>query len=263
MNVMKLLTYPDKIVECAKLAFLCKRLGIEVTNNIKDNFDIAIYWNWNPNQLPDQELIEISNRIKVINIKCTNVLKGFVDKAWGLASGYSITIDPRNSRRYVKKSQLQWKSHTGEIHDGRVCDKPQKPDNKYVYQKLINNTIKNKSGELYQVLRVLIFNENIPYIFINDQTLRFKPHKAKTFVKVIYDKIEYISHEEIKTILKFCKITGVEYAEIDFLRDNKSGLLYAIDINNICGNAFHRLPDSLSEKLKIIEAETFKKEFLS
>lgn len=263
----RLLTYPDKItiVTQSKLQNVCDKLGIEVTNDINSNFDLAIYWNKNPDQLPDQKLIEVSKRIKVINIGCTCVLKGFVDKAWELASGYSITINPMNPSEeyYVRKSQLQWMSHTGEVHDGRVFREPQQPDNKYVYQKLIDTEINTKDGILYRALRVPVFGKNIPCLYVKDHAHRFKGGVGQDFVKIIYDKTKYISQEEIDIILKFCEITGVDYAEIDLLRDNESKLLYAVDINNGAGDGISNMVSKkVAEKLKTILAETFKKEFL-
>ena len=82
MDNIKLLVYPDRVVQGSKLKNLCELLNIKITFDIEDDFDLGIYWNLNPDQLPDQKLIAVSNSKKVINIKCVCVLKGFVDKAW-------------------------------------------------------------------------------------------------------------------------------------------------------------------------------------
>ena len=267
MGDIKLLVYPGRVVRGSKLKFLCELLNIKITFDIEDDFDLGIYWNLNPNQLPDQRLIAVSNSKKVINIKCVCVLKGFVDKTWESVSGYSITVDPANPPdKYVRKSQLQYISHTGEAHDGRVFDKPQSPDNGYVYQKLIDNRIRIENHDLYQTLRIPVFNQSIPCLYAKIHTHRFKS-RAKynkwSYNFVTYDIKEYLSSEEIKTILEFCRIAGVEYAELDILRDNKSGLIYVIDINNLAGGGiFRKFPPPESEEVQRVLAETFKKEFV-
>lgn len=259
---MRILVYPDKIVPSAKFWYLCERLGIEITRNIDSDFDMGLFWSKKSDSFPDEKLIKVSLKKKIINIKLNCVLKSYIDKAWEEASGYSITIDPMDPPDfYVRKSQLQFRSHTGEVHDGRIFTNPQEPDERYVYQKLIGNIIQIKNEVFYRVLRVPVFKENIPCLYIKDQPHRFKKSAGDIIINVV-NVLKYIGKDEIKVILKFCKILGVEYAELDLLRD-RDGKLYGIDVNNLVGDGvFLKLSETGSIKLQEILAKTFKKEFL-
>ena len=253
-----ILAYPDKVSNGAKLWHVCEHFGIQITNNPQTVFDYAIYWCNKTNSMPDWIISQIAQKMNVININCVNVLKSRVDKIWEKSCGYSITINPEKYQyEYVRKSQLQYRSHTGEVHDGIICDSPQKPDKKFVYQRLIDTSV---DGGRFRTLRLPIFKKNIPCIIVKDSKDRFK--EAHSVVEVEYDIFNYIDGVELYNIRKFCRKIGLDYGELDILRDNETERIYVVDVNNIAGDGiFGKLYEGVDE-LKTTLAETFKKEFL-
>jgi len=256
-----ILVYPHKITNGAKLWHVCKELNIKIINNPKDDFDYAIYWNNQTISSPDKIIKNIAQKMRVINIGCFNVLKSNVDKIWQQVSGYNIKINPAKfNYKYVRKSQLQYRSHTGEKHDGIIFDFKQKRDPKYVYQRLIDTSLGSKKFRRYRTLRLPIFNDNIPCLIIKESIDRFK--EVKTRISIC-DPLDYFSFNELLLIRKFRKKFGVDYGELDILRDKNTNRIYVIDVNNLAGDGmFGKLPFEEITKLKILFAQTFKKEFL-
>ena len=256
---MKLLAYPYVVTKGAKLWHACNKLGVEITNDPNSDFKYAIYWNIKSNSTPDQVISEISHRMKVINIKCGNVLKYRVDEIWNEISGYTIKINPAKFKyKYVRKSQLQYCSHTGEKHDGVICNFNQKRDPRYVYQRLIDTSLPDGR---YRTLRLPIFGDSIPCVIVKDSKDRFK--ESHSVVDICYDIFGWFSVEERKWIKKFRKGIGLDYGELDILRDKNTEKIYVIDVNNCAGDGiFGKLPIKESADLETLFAQTFKKEFL-
>ena len=247
---MKLLTYPDLAKDGSKLWHICQELGIEIVNDIDGEWDKAIYWNIKEFAVPN-----------VINIRCTNIYKDAVDAAWYKASGYSITIDPRNyGSDYVRKSKNQYISHTGERHDGRVFTESRQPEPNYVYQKYINTKTEGEMNQRYVTVRVPIFGKHIPCLYIKGSRDPFKETRTKNMIIPHEDIGEWISKKELGWLFKFCEIMGVDFAEIDMLRDVDTREIYAIDVNNIAGDGMYgKLQPEEVKRVKKMFAESFRR----
>jgi hypothetical protein len=190
----------------------------------------------------------------VINIGCTNVLKGLVDRAWQSASGYTITINPKTFKyKYVRKSRLQYRNHLGIKHDGKIFETRQEKDINYVYQRYINT--KNKEGK-FRTIRVPIFGDHIPCLVLKHSNDPFKEVRCK--VEIVENIGEYITEQELGWLKIFNQIMGVDFAEIDMVRDINTKLIYAIDVNNIAGDGIYgKLKPSDVIRVKKMFAESF------
>ena len=250
--LMKLLTYPHIAKKGSKLWQICQDLGIEITNDI-NNFDKAIYWNTNPKSIPDARI----SKVRAINIRCTNVLKNFVDSTWQRVCGYTITVNPKNCPyKYVQKSIYQYRSHTGEKHDGKIFHKNRNPDKNYVYQKYVQTKTKDR----YVTIRVPVFNNHIPCLFLKKSFHRFKESRMR--IEIIWpDKIkDYIKPKELKWLRRFNQLAGVDFAEIDMIRDVNTGKIYVIDINNLAGDGiYNKLSKEDTLKVRQIFASYFRR----
>ena len=126
-------------------------------------------------------------------------------------------------------------------HDGKIVKMPLEPDPAYLYQKLIDNRI---SIDTICDIRLPIFLGEIPLVFLKSRsiegTFEYADSKVLNYWVDIVEK--YLSQEEISLVKEFCDIIGLDIGEIDTLRDNSTGKLYIIDVNNIPGgNVFVRI----------------------
>jgi len=257
-----ILFYPDPMMKGMLWWYVCNELGLNMINtqNINQSFDLAVYWKIARGRLtiPDEKILSLSKEMRVINIDCTSVLKGLVDKTWGDVSGNSITINPQEyNGEYVRKSQLNWKSHTGEVHDGKVFNTPMKVDPNYVYQKFIQN----HTDHGYLIYRMTMVNKKPAVLLVKHCKLMFKGGFVKT--ELFHDEKmrAFFTEDELKHINLFNIKMGIDFASVDFLRDKNTGILYAIDVNEKAAmDAALVLPDKGKGFLRIL-AQHFKNEF--
>ena len=96
-----------------------------------------------------------------------------------------------------------------------------------VYQKLINNC---HNDEFVFDMRVPVFKKTIPFVH-----LKYKPINDR-FSLSIKGTLEEVNNvltpEEVKNILHFCENIGLDYGELDILRNKSDGKIYIVDVNN-------------------------------
>jgi len=245
---MKLLTYPYLARKGSKLWQICQDLDIGITQDINSDFDRAIYWNIKTVSTPDKRISGIPD---VINIRCTDVSKNKVDAAWGMVSGYSISVSPETySHKYIRKSKLQY------THDGRIFTEPQKRQPGYVYQKCIQTKVDDR----YVTIRVPVFRNKIPCIFLKKSFFRFIEGRMRIDIIWPGHFKDHISRKELIWLDKFNEIMGVDFAEIDMIRDVNTGKIYAIDVNNIAGDGIYgKLSQEDTLKIKEVFASYFRR----
>ncbi len=204
-----------------------RSLKYNMTNNPRRNHHLTIYWDYDTYRKPDKEILELAKQESVINFNCRDISKSYVEKKFHEVFGYSYSVDSTNyTLPYVKKSERN------ASHDGIILKKPVKPEKGFVYQKLINNSYNN---ELVVDIRVTIINYKIPLAFLKykAKSSRFR-HFSKSNKKSVevhpIDKT--LSTNEIKKTIDFCKALGLEYGELDILRDINNNRIYIIDANN-------------------------------
>ena len=79
-------------------------------------------------------------------------------------------------------------------------------------------------------MRVPIFGSILPLVYHKTRSLeaRFLTfHSAK-----LRETDDVLSKDEQAKILQFCRAIGLDYGELDVLRDNGDGRIYVVDANN-------------------------------
>lgn len=232
----KIFFYPQKPNPRSVIYEIINILGLSITKRRKDNFQIAINWEDITFRKEYNFLEKINEEKLVINIKCKNISKKNVDKIFKETFGYSILINPsKNNGLCLVKNDLNAK------HDGKIEETPIKEINhNYVYQRIINNT--NEKGDFYDI-RVPIFQDYIPFVFVKTKANKTR-FKDKYISATIHKTEEIFTTYEIKKINEFCLQIGMDYGELDILRDKENKRIYIIDANNTPWGP----PSELSEK---------------
>ncbi|MDP4020617.1 MAG: lipopolysaccharide biosynthesis protein, partial [Candidatus Adlerbacteria bacterium] len=216
-----ILCYPEKPRPFHTIYQTLHNLGYKITNNLADRYDAAIHFEDATFSRIVPALEEISKTVHVINGTCGDISKKHVDKVFTEVFGYSSLIDPTTYQdKYVRKSNLNT------THDGKILEVPTTPEEGYIYQKLINS--KDENG-VFKEMRLAIVGSSIVHIFY-----RYRPeHNRFTQILKVEGVMpgEALSKEERGKILLFCNKFGLEYGELDVLRD-ADGRLYILDANN-------------------------------
>ena len=157
-----------------------------------------------------------------VNRRCLDISKGRVDSTWAETAGHSITVDPlTTSGPIVVKPELNGK------HAGRVIEGPierREPD--MVYQRLVDS--RTDDGRILQ-LRLVIIGSRLIFTYA-----KWRPYPSwfkGTELTLPRTSAEFFSAAEQELLLRFCAAIGIEYGELDVLRDRDSGLLYVVDAN--------------------------------
>lgn len=234
---------------------ICRILGIRMTNNINDTFHLAIDWQDRTYKQGDSVFAKIGHNFTILNAKCCNIDKKNIDSVFKQVFGYSIMIDPlRFQGCCIEKSNLNGR------HDGTIIRCPTTTiDEECVYQKIINNQI---DDELVEDIRVPVFRDLIPFVYLKYRGINDRFSNTNT--KAIVCKVEDIlSREETNKIKTFCRNIGLDYGELDVLRNRDDGLVYVVDVNNTPFGPPNHLPKKDKVKALRLLAETFQSVFIN
>ena len=259
-NIKTALFYPHYPSKRAVLYKIFGILDYNRTNNPGTHYDVVINWQDATFRKHDAVLEKIAGEQRIINYYCTDISKKNVDRIHQDVFGYATSVNPITYKgKCVKKSDYNAQ------HDGVIIDTPVKeaPEG-FIYQKIINNKFDNT---IVEDIRTPVFDDEIPLVY-----LKYKPvdkrfgsfltghHAVKeTSVKKPED---IFSSKELQQIKAFTKGIGMDYGELDILRDRDDGKIYIIDVNNTPTGPSH-LSTSTKNEVLLKLAKSFRKAFLN
>jgi hypothetical protein len=228
------LFYPDKPKSFFVIYKILQFLGYHITADPSKRFDIAVNWqnslDGNPFLPIEPALSELAHTrptAEFLNMQCNDVSKKRVSTVFEKTFGYALTVDPQT---YSGKCVM--KLNGNGLHVGHIIDCPSAlQENDFVYQKLIHNELDNG---LVEDVRVPIFRNQIPFVYLKYRPVdeRLVDRKHTNTRAVIAEVSDVLSAEELEKIMEFCRTIGLDYGEIDILRDRDERRIYIVDVNN-------------------------------
>ena len=216
-----ILCYPEKPESLHSLYAICHSLGLIVTNNPREKAAAVMHFEDVTLREHNPVLAEIAKHRHVINARCNDIGKEHVEKIFQKVFGYGMKVDPRTHVGACVR-----KSNDNAVHDGVVVACPTEPEKEYLYQKLVNN----QEDDMVVDIRLSIFNDKIPLAYLRYKKLDDRFDNTIRSVRVPVESI--ITEDEARKVIRFCKEFGLEYGELDTLRDKDDGKLYIVDANN-------------------------------
>lgn len=242
---MKVLFYPGDHRENErhskpKQIVLTQMLGHEIVENIEDEYDVRFHL--------DFHTIHSNPGYFAVNAYCNDVSKATVDCLWKEVFGYGAEIDPLTyfGPFVVRKNVAQG------MHDGRILMHPTKPMPGMFYTKLVDNKI---GKDLFRDIRPIIVGNKVIAVIIKEKTSvnRFSQRINYVSKHVTSEISRWLSKDEQRKVNEFCTNMGLDYGEIDCLRD-KDEKLYCVDVNNIPGSRQgFMIPEVLKEFDKLLQ----------
>jgi hypothetical protein len=155
-----------------------------------------------------------------LNGRCVDISKSFVADAFARVFGYDLAVDPA-----THVGPMVEKGEGNAAHDGRVVEGPIIRQPGRVYQKLIDTT---DNGDVVD-LRVGVIGEEIPYVYIKrrPELIRFS---NTTHSVVVRDVDAVFDSSEQLNLTRFAWEVGLDFGELDVLRDKASGRIYVVDV---------------------------------
>ncbi len=248
-----IVVYPDYPSKKTTIYKICRKLRYRVTNK-RIKRAKHVMWFHDTTHGTSEVLVQSFPNHTVINRRCTDISKKYVDKIHEQVFGYSTIIDPRtHSGTAVVKSDIN------ALHDGEIVRCPiADPIEKAVYQILINN--ESTAGE-YLDYRVPIIVGNIPFVYskFKRSDVRFTNDVHRS---LLHAPLEIFSQNELSLIATMATHMGAEFCEFDVLRDRDSGRIYVIDVNKTPYGPPKGLPSTDANRALQMLSETFRKSFI-
>lgn len=209
--------YPMLPDGTARVSTILARLGLRIgTDERPDSPTIA----WDTGTWFDERA---QRRLPpgAINAGCMDISKGHVDRTWASVAGYSVEVDP-----LTFEGPLVVKSEINGRHDGRLAKGPlatRLPG--FVYERFVDAV----EGDNLVDLRTAIVGAHIPVLWRRFHSRRrwFDPANGSPLA----DPAQEFSALELNQLLRFATLIGLEYGELDVLRDKGSGRIYVLDAN--------------------------------
>ena len=210
-------TFPMRLEPTAALAHVAVRLGWRVVHGADVPADLTVAWDrgtWlaqrHASRLPPD----------AINVGCVDISKSTVDRLWAEVSGYSITVDPLTTH-----GPLVVKPEVNAVRGGRVVDGPlRKRQPGFVYQRLVNS----RSGDRVLATRAVLIGGRLVHAY---EKWRWYPGWFSHDEKSRPAPVSIYTPQEQAQLQSFAERIGLDYGELDVLRENDSGRIYVVDAN--------------------------------
>ena len=209
--------YPMRPEPNASISYVMRRLGARVSFEPSDDA-LNVAWDtgtWFSKTAADRL------RAETLNGACLDISKTTVDRAWSDVAGYSIAVDPLTT-----SGPIVVKPDENGRRGGRVVEGPlsaREPGT--VYQRLVDTRV----GDRVLQIRPVILSGRIVLVYE-----KWRPHPQwfkgpeLTIPKTIAD---FFTDEEAKQLLRFAASIGLDYGELDVVRDAGDGRIYVVDAN--------------------------------
>ena len=219
-----ILTLPHKPEPDSVLYKICHELGFRITDRPGARADLAVNWEDCTVRRRVDALEELSLKQPVLNLRCRDISKRKVEAVHQAVLGYGLAVNPLEFDGPCVK-----KSNDNAAHDGRIIQCPvEHVDEQAVYQRVVNNS---RDGQFVEDIRVPVFGDATPFCYrkVRPVGLRFSNENSSAQVCEVS---EVLSANELSLLMQFCREMGLDYGEVDVLRDVDDGRIYIIDVNN-------------------------------
>jgi len=196
----------------------------------------------------------VAPRDGLLNQACTDISKQHIEQVFERVFGYPLAIDP-----LTYQGPAVCKSDENGTHDGCIVECPiQKRELGVVYEVLIDNSI---SEAAVQDVRVVVVGNDIPIAYLKSNW-KEKRFANWTFEVKLANASDVLTSEEQALVIEFARAIGLDFGELDTLRDRKTGRIYIVDAAKTAFGPPGRL--GFLSKIRAVKtvAHAFKEEFL-
>ena len=252
-KVKTILLYPQYPGRKAVINKMAKSLGYNITNNPQKNHQLVVYWQDSTYREPDSVIQSLAQKELAVNLRCTNISKSKVDDVFEDVFGYSSIVNPTTfSGLMVKKSEIN------ASHDGVIVQGPLTPEVGYIYQKVINN---EHDKQFVVDMRIPVINGRMIWGYLKYKSISSRfANFSKNILSIKEPEVLPINNlltaKEMELITSFCQRIGLDYGELDVLRDNDDKKIYMIEVNNTPTGP------TVNKKLKKVCVKLFEAEFI-
>ena len=156
-----------------------------------------------------------------VNARCLDISKTTVDRIWSEVAGYSIAVDPLTTHGPIVIKPEENGTRGGRVADGPLLAR----ERGMVYQRLVDTRV----GERVLQIRPVVLRGRIILVY---QKWRPYPQWFKgPELTLPRTTVDFFSDAEASLVLRFADAIGLDYGELDIVRDGERGPIYVVDAN--------------------------------
>ncbi|MDN5938139.1 MAG: hypothetical protein L0H83_05700 [Salinisphaera sp.] len=222
-RVRSVLFYPEFPLFKTQINRYLLGTRFNISNNPKLPFDLVVAWQDTTHRPPDPLLQRLARTHTVINLRCNDISKRAVEAASREVFGYGLFVDPlRHHGPCVRKHDDNGRHDQTAIVQCPVSE----VDPACVYQRLVDA----RHDEQHVCdMRIQVCGDVIATVL-----LRIRPRATPFSGDVLLHNCsatQLLGQEEIGRIQVLARRMGLDYGEIDAIRDDRDGRLYVVDVN--------------------------------
>jgi hypothetical protein len=210
--------FPMRPEPNASISYVARRLGARISHELNGDAALNIAWDtgtW--------FAAHWAHRIRpnTLNGQCLDISKSKVDRVWSEVAGYSIAVDPLTT-----DGEMVIKPDENGRRGGRVVMGPlnARADGR-VYQKLVDTRV----GDRVLQIRPVILRGQI--ILVYEKWRPYPQWFKGPELTVPRTTADFFSAEEARLLVRFAEQMGLDYGELDVVRDAADGRIYVVDAN--------------------------------
>jgi hypothetical protein len=210
--------YPMRPEPNSSVAYVLRRLGARLSFEPSEAAALNVAWDTGTwfSASAAQRLLPGS-----LNGQCLDISKSKVDRIWSEVAGYSIAVDPLTTEREMVVKPDENGLRGGVVVKGPLAARA----GGTVYQRLVDTRVGDRVLQIRPVILrgriVLVYEKWRPY------PKWFKGPEL-TIPKTTAD---FFSDDEARLLLRFAERMGMDYGELDVVRDAADGRIYVVDAN--------------------------------
>jgi hypothetical protein len=193
---------------------------------------------WSRYNIPSEITNLLPQHIKIINNTGFHCSKKNVHRAFKSAFGYSFLVDSVSAAQ-----PAVLKSCVNAAHDGKVVTVM--PNITELTGHVLERVIDNTFGELVCDVRLPWILGKTPFVYLKLRPLSNRFSNTNSWATIV-SPTDVLTNTELRNVGVFCETIGLQYGELDILRDNYDHRIYVVDANNTP----YGPPNGLSEDLK-------------
>lgn len=252
---IEVLFYPERPASMHYVVWkICAELGVCMTHRPSRRTTLAVLWK-DATFISPSEAAGLVTSAPIINAACRDISKANVSRHFSAVFGYSADVDPlTHDGPYVEKSNRNAQ------HDGRIVTaRAAAPRPGAVYQRLVNNV---GPGGLVEDIRVPIIDGIVPFAYLKYRSMEARFDSNRNRIVRLCAAEDVLSADEIRNLGRFARSIGLDYGELDVLRDRDDGRIYIVDANKTPAGPSYRLRSSELRRAVKMLALTFRDQFL-
>lgn len=216
---LRILCGPDRPGPFQTLTRLCALSGYAIRYDPNDAHDVAVHFAQGGGPC------RVRTDRPILNRACTDISKRHVAAVFERTFGYPLAVDPLTYRGLILAKSDANNTHDGVVLEGPLPASAIEPGR--VYQRYLD-TVEDRGAVEW---RTPLYGGLAPLTLRRVRPLCEGQFSKTSAAEAVLPK-EAFSRAELAQLFRFAQTMGLDYGEVDIMRDRGDGRIYVVDVAN-------------------------------